>query len=176
MQPTADARRFETLLRPHLGAAYNLARWLTGNESAAHDVVQESSLRAFRFIHRFMDGNARAWFLSIVRNQSYNWLKSPMGRHGIAIGDEIEEDDLALSHDQTPEKEAIRHQDIAHVKRALTTLPPLFREVLVLKEMEDFSYKDIAIIMDIPVGTVMSRLARARTMLKTEIMKQYGHG
>lgn len=160
---------------PHMHAAYNLARWLTGNESAAHDIVQESSLRAFRFLNRFTGGNARAWFMTIVRNQSYTWLKSSEGNKWIAIGEEIAEDDLPLNNEQTPELAAMRSQDSALLQLALTALPLPFREVVVLKELEDMPYKDIAVIMDIPLGTVMSRLARARAMLKMELLKLYRH-
>lgn len=94
-------KQFEELIAPHLDAAYNLARWLTGNDSAARDVVQESALRAFRFLQRFADGNARAWFLAIVRNESYTWLKASAGRHWVAIEDDIGEHEGALSHSQT---------------------------------------------------------------------------
>jgi len=175
MSQKADVKRFEELFAPHMDAAYNLARWLTGNESSAHDVVQESALRAFRFLHRFAGGNARAWLLAIVRNQSYTWLKASAGNRWIAIGDEMPEDDLALGHTQTPEINAIRTEEAALLQQALTALPPAFREIIVLKELEDMSYKDIAIVTDVPLGTVMSRLARARSMLRTELVKLYRH-
>jgi RNA polymerase sigma-70 factor (ECF subfamily) len=175
MSHRAEVKRFEELFAPHMNAAYNLARWLTGNESAAHDVVQESALRAFKFLHRFAGGNARAWLLAIVRNQSYTWLKQAAGNKWVNIGDEMPENDLALSHAETPELSAIRSQDSTLVQQALAALPPQFREVIVLKELEGMAYKDIATIADIPLGTVMSRLARARIMLKTELVKLYGH-
>lgn len=175
MTHRADVKRFEELFAPHMNAAYNLARWLTGNESAGHDVVQESALRAFRFMNRFTGGNARAWLLAIVRNQSYTWLKQAAGNKWVSIGDEMPEDDLALGHEETPELSAMRSQDKELVQQALAALPPQFREVIVLKELEDMAYKDIAVIADIPLGTVMSRLARARIMLKTELLKLYGH-
>lgn len=168
-------KRFEELFAPHLDAAYNLARWLTGNDAAAHDVVQESALRAFRFLHRFADGNAKAWFLTIVRNESYTWLKASAGRHWVVIGDEIPEDDRALSHSQTPELLAMHTENAALIQQALRALPPVFREVIVLKELEDLPYKDIALVVDIPIGTVMSRLARARAMLKLELLKLQDH-
>lgn len=160
---------------PHMNAAYNLARWLVGNESAAGDVVQESALRAFRFLHRFSGGNARAWFLTIVRNQSYTWLKSSSEHKWIAIGDELSEDHAALGHELTPELAAMQLQNTALLQQALMTLPPQFREILILKELEDMPYKDIAVVAEIPLGTVMSRLARARAMLKTELLKLYRH-
>ncbi|MEB0041825.1 sigma-70 family RNA polymerase sigma factor [Pseudomonas sp. MH10] len=167
--------RFDELLAPHMDAAYNLARWLTGNESAARDVVQESALKAFKFLHRFEDGNAKAWLLTIVRNESFNWLKASAGHRWIAIGDDIPEDDSALAHSDTPELSAIHTQDVALLQRALEALSPVFREVIILKELEDMPYKDIANVTDVPIGTVMSRLARARAMLKTQYMKLCCH-
>jgi len=175
MSHKADVKRFNELFAPHMNAAYNLARWLTGSESAAHDVVQESALRAFRFMNRFTGGNARAWLLAIVRNQSYTWLKQSAGNKWVNIGDEIAEDDIALGDMETPELTAMRSQDAALLHKALAALLPQFREVIILKELEDMAYKDIATVVDIPLGTVMSRLARARVMLKTELLKLYGH-
>ncbi|MGV8919859.1 MAG: sigma-70 family RNA polymerase sigma factor [Pseudomonas sp.] len=168
-------KRFDELLTPHMDAAYNLARWLTGNESAARDVVQESALKAFKFLHRFEGGNAKAWLLAIVRNESYTWLRAATGHRWLAIGDEIAEDDAVLSHSHTPEISAIRTQDAAFLHQALKALSPVFREVIILKELEDMPYKEIATVTDVPLGTVMSRLARARAMLKTEFMKLYRH-
>ncbi|MCU0117873.1 sigma-70 family RNA polymerase sigma factor [Pseudomonas sp. B2M1-30] len=168
-------KRFEELIAPHLDAAYNLARWLTGNDSAARDVVQESALRAFRFLQRFADGNPRAWFLTIVRNESYTWLKASVGHPWVAIDDDMADDHPTLSHSQTPELLAIHTENAALLQQALGALPPVFREVIVLKELEDMPYKDIALVVDIPIGTVMSRLARARTMLRLELMKLHDH-
>jgi RNA polymerase sigma-70 factor (ECF subfamily) len=168
-------KRFEELIAPHLDAAYNLARWLTGNDSAARDIVQESALRAFRFLQRFADGNAKAWFLTIVRNESYTWLKASAGHHWVALDDDMAFDDGALSHSQTPELLAIHTENAALLQQALCALPPVFREVIVLKELEDLPYKDIALVVDIPIGTVMSRLARARAMLKLELLKLHDH-
>src|SRR5437868_7093085 len=104
-------KRFEELFAPHLDAAYNLARWLTGQDSAAHDVVQESALRAFRFSQRFAGGNAKAWFLTIVRNESYTWLKASAGHRWVALGDEFPEDDGMPGHNQTPELLAIHTEN-----------------------------------------------------------------
>jgi len=164
-------KRFEALFAPHLDAAYNLARWLTDSESAAQDVVQESAFRAFKFQHRFVDGNAKAWFLTIVRNESYNWLKASMGARWVALDEEWLQDDPAMADVCTPESQIIRAQAAEQVRLALLALAPAFREVIVLKELEDMPYKDIAKIVDIPLGTVMSRLARARAMLKRELLK-----
>ncbi|WP_248741709.1 MULTISPECIES: sigma-70 family RNA polymerase sigma factor [unclassified Pseudomonas] len=167
--------RFEELIAPHLDAAYNLARWITGNDAAARDVVQESALRAFRFLQRFADGNAKAWFLTIVRNESYTWLKASAGRHWVPIDDETSHNEGALSHNHTPELLAIHTENAALIQQALSALPPAFREVIVLKDLEDLPYKDIALVVDIPIGTVMSRLARARAMLKLELLKWHDH-
>ncbi|KIH85905.1 sigma-70 family RNA polymerase sigma factor [Pseudomonas batumici] len=166
-------KRFEALFAPHLDAAYNLARWLTDSESAAQDVVQESAFRAFKFQHRFVDGNAKAWFLTIVRNESYNWLKASAGRRWVVIDDEYLQGEPALTDVCTPEAQVIRAQEAEQVRLALLALAPVFREVIVLKELEDMPYKDIAKVVDIPLGTVMSRLARARAMLKSELLKLY---
>ncbi|WP_085633928.1 MULTISPECIES: sigma-70 family RNA polymerase sigma factor [unclassified Pseudomonas] len=167
--------RFEELIAPHLDAAYNLARWLTGNDSAARDVVQESALRAFRFLQRFAEGNAKAWFLTIVRNESYTWLKASAGHRWVAIDDDLSVDETAPAHQQGPELSAIHTENAALLQQALCALPPAFREVIVLKELEDMPYKDIALVADIPIGTVMSRLARARALLKLELLKLHDH-
>ncbi len=168
-----SAKRFEQLILPHLNAAHNLARWLLKDAVAAQDVVQESSLRAFAAIDRFADGNARAWFLTIVRNQCYTWLKASGGRHYVDIDDEamMHDQDLVLvSHMETPEILAAKMQDAAAMQRALETLPVPFREVIILKELEEMSYKEIASVTEVPIGTVMSRLARGREMLKKELL------
>lgn len=170
-----DMKRFEELLLPHMDAAYNLARWLTGNETAARDVVQESALKAFRFLHRFEGSNAKPWWLTIVRNESYTWLKASAGHRWVPFDDEIAEDDSVMADARTPELSAMHVQDAALLHQALNALSPAFREVIILKELEDMPYKDIAKITDVPIGTVMSRLARARALLKTECMKLYRH-
>jgi RNA polymerase sigma factor (sigma-70 family) len=172
MQNKNDVSRFERLFLPHLDAAYNLARWLTRNHNAAQDVVQESSLRAFNSLHRFAEGNARAWLLAIVRNQSYTWLKESSGRRFVDIEDEealSERDKAQLGHPDTPEAWAVRMQEKQALQLALESLPEAFREVIVLKELEEMSYKEIAAVTDVPIGTVMSRLARGRDMLKIKL-------
>ncbi len=175
MTDTAQDRdRFERLFLPHLDAAWNLARWLTGNDAAAHDVVQESCLRAFRFLHRFHGGSERAWLLTIVRNQSYTWLKkipavdSPLPDDG-EIADET-------AGAENPETILMRLQDKRLVQAALAELPEVWREVIVLKDIEDMAYKDIANVLDVPIGTVMSRLARGRRALKDAIGKMRSDG
>jgi len=169
-----DTKRFEQLILPHLNAGHNLARWLLRDATAVQDVVQESSLRAFAAIGRFADGNARAWFLTIVRHQCYSWLKQSGGKHYVDIDDEAamqEQDKLALSHVETPELLAARMQNAAAMQIALEVLPVPFREVIILKELEELSYKEIAVVTGVPIGTVMSRLARGREMLKKELLR-----
>lgn len=168
-------KRFEQLIVPHLHAAHNLARWVTKNDSAAQDIVQESCLRAFKALDRFVGDNARAWLLTIVRNQSYSWLKTSAGeRYYVDIDDEAamsEKDKAVLAHHHTPELLAQRLQDRRALHHGLEALPAIFREVLVLKELEDMPYKEIAAVTQVPIGTVMSRLARGREMLKKELLR-----
>jgi RNA polymerase sigma factor (sigma-70 family) len=145
---------------PHLDAAYNLARWLTRNDEDAKDVVQEAYMRAFRFIGGFRGGNVRAWLLRIVRNTCYTWMHQNRPQHPTLEFDEecFGPDPLA----PTPEETISRNDDRTLVRRALEELPPRHREVLILRELEGMSYKEISEIMDMPAGTVMSRLSRAR--------------
>lgn len=145
---------------PHLDAAYNLARWLTRNDQDAQDVVQEAFMRAFRFLGSFRGGNVRSWVLRIVRNTCYTWLAQNRPPHPNLEFDEkfFGPDPLAL----TPEETLSRKDDSILVRRALQELPPSQREVLILRELEGMSYKEISEIIDMPAGTVMSRLSRAR--------------
>jgi RNA polymerase sigma-70 factor (ECF subfamily) len=162
-------RRFEELFATHLDAAYNFARWLTRDERNAEDVVQESCLRAFKSLDSFHGGNGRAWLLAIVRNTYYTWLKKTRAeRLNVSFDDEtMEAGELAsLESDAHPGDQALQQQDARRlVNAALGQLPEEFREVIVLRELEDLSYKEIATIAGIPLGTVMSRLARARKLL-----------
>jgi RNA polymerase sigma factor, sigma-70 family len=154
---------FERVVTPHVGAAYNLARWLTRNDQDAEDVVQEASLRAFRAIDSFLGGDCRAWVLAIVRNTSYNWLRRYRRQDAIPFEDALLD---APSDSPGPEALALRGVDREAIVKALESLPVEFREVVVLREMEDLSYREIAEISDLPIGTVMSRLARARKRLQ----------
>lgn len=167
---TDKSSRFAKVALPHLDAAYNLARWLSGSASDADDIVQDAYLRAFRFFDGFHGDNARAWLLAIVRN---TWFSEWRRRHNAADNTPYDE---ALHGDErlpgwiddigsNPETLAVRHGDVELVHRALEQLPVVYREVLVLRELEDMSYRDIALVADIPIGTVMSRLARARHLL-----------
>ena len=155
---------FERKVLPHLDAAYNLARFLMRNEQDAEDVVQEAVLRAFRFFDNFRGENSRAWFLRIVRNTSFTVLKKNRpDEMNIAFDEE-------LHGGQTPPMDAgvalDRAQDRQSVRAAIEQLPPEFREAITLRELEGASYKEIADIAGVPIGTVMSRLARARRQLQ----------
>ena len=147
---------------PHLDAAYNLARWLAGNDHDAEDIAQEACVRAFRFVGGHRGGDARAWLLAIVRNTAYSWLKKNRPTAVVAIDD----DELAEIEDQTNAPGAFHRADTDVLRAALETLPLEFREAIVLRELEGLSYKEIAEVADVPVGTVMSRLARARRQLQ----------
>ena len=156
-----DRERFETLLLPHVDAAFNLARWLLRGRSDAEDVAQEALLRACRFFDGFNGGDARAWLLQIVRNTCYTWLEK---NRPMELSMEFDEE-LHQQTSATPETLAIIADDHKRLTLALETLPPRFREVLVLRELEGCSYKEIATITSIPIGTVMSSLSRARRQL-----------
>lgn len=168
MADPALAKRFEALVLPHMNSAYNIARWLTHNDQDAQDVVQEAYVRAFRFFGGFRGDDARAWLLSIVRNTFYTWHQQNRGH--AADTTEFEEDMHSLESDQTerddsPEAMLIRSQSQKRVHQALRRLRVEYREVVVLRELEDLSYKEIAAIVGIPMGTVMSRLGRGRQQL-----------
>jgi RNA polymerase sigma factor (sigma-70 family) len=160
----AEVKRFEEAVLPHLAAAYNLARWLTGNEQDAEDAVQESYLRALKFFPGFRGGNGRPWLLAIVRNTCYTWLR----RHRMEdVTTELDEGmQLVDPSAVNPEALLVAAARSELVQRALGELPVEFREVVILRELEGMSYKEIAAIAEVPVGTVMSRLARARTRLQ----------
>jgi len=166
--PGADEReRFEQSVLPHLSAAYNLARWLTRNEHDAEDLVQAAYLRALKFFGGFRGANSRAWLLTIVRNTCYTWIEQRRA-HGpeTAFDEEIHG---ALSGATEPENRVLRQEDQQSVRRAVEELPVELREVVVLRELEGLSYKEIAAIAGIPMGTVMSRLARARERLRERL-------
>jgi RNA polymerase sigma-70 factor, ECF subfamily len=155
---------FEAIVLPQMGAAYNLARWLTRNDHDAEDVVQEACLRAFRFFDGFRGGDVRAWLLTIVRNTYYTWLSSNRLRD---LSTPFEDEAWELESDApNPELNAIQTSERDRLEQAIEELPAEFREVLVLRELEEMSYKEISDISGIPIGTVMSRLARARRRLQ----------
>jgi RNA polymerase sigma-70 factor (ECF subfamily) len=156
-------RSFDEVVLPHLDAAFNYARWLTKNDADAEDVVQDASVRALRFFSSLRDENARAWLFTIVRNTWYGRFPRRAGSAVVNLADEGADDRADVSLD--PEAQMIQQQTVEKVRRALETLPTDFREVLVLRELEGLSYKEIAAVVGIPPGTVMSRLARARERL-----------
>jgi RNA polymerase sigma-70 factor (ECF subfamily) len=158
---------FEQEVLPHLDAAYNLARWLTRNDQDAQDVVQEACLRAFRFFSGFRGGEARAWLLKIVRNTCYTWLQQNRSQQPTAEFDEnlFGPDPLAPN----PEEVLLRSDSGKLLRQALEILPTDFREVLILRELEGMSYREISEVTGMPPGTVMSRLSRARSGLRQAI-------
>ena len=160
-------QNFEEVALPHLRAAYNLARWLTRDETDAEDVVQEAYLRAFKHFGSFHGGDGRPWLLAIVRNTCYTWMQHNRSPElTIPLDDELFEIE---SKDLNPEALLMQSADTEMVRQALEDLPVEFREVMVLRELEGLSYKQIADVAEIPVGTVMSRLARARKRLQQSL-------
>jgi len=155
--------RFEQLVLPHLDAAYNLARWLTRNDHDAEDVAQDALLRAFRFADG-LRGEPRPWLLAIVRNACMSWLQA---NRPAELAGALDVDAAEVESDRADGPEALAERAIERrvLNEAIAALPPQFREVLVLRELEELAYKDIARIAGVPIGTVMSRLARARRLL-----------
>jgi len=155
---------FEQAVLPHLDTAYNLARWLMRNEQDAQDVAQEAYLRAFRFFPGFRGGDARAWLLKIVRNTCYTWLHANR-----PLQEAAEFDESLFQPDScppNPEEAVLQKDSDTLVRKALEKLPPNFREVIILRELEELSYREIADITGMPAGTVMSSLSRARGRLR----------
>jgi len=172
-------REFERLALPHLDAAYNLARWLTRNDSDAQDVVQDAYLRAYKYFAGFRGENFRAWLLAVVRRAAYDWLHRNRPAEVVPAGDMDLESIAADTEADNPETALLRQADHKLVNDMIAALPPQFREVVILRELQELSYKDIAAIADVPVGTVMSRLARARAMLAADgrrRLKESTHG
>jgi len=161
------AARFERALLPHLDAAHNLARWLLGNAQDAEDAVQDAFVRALTFFDGFHGEDGRGWLLAIIRNTCYDFLR----KNRRADQARNAEEELALTPDNglTPEAEHIRNADARLVRDGIDSLPAEYREVLVLRELEGLSYKEIAHVAGVPMGTVMSRLARARQRLECEL-------
>ncbi len=161
----SDHTRFEELVLPHLNAAYNLARWLTHDVNDAEDVVQDACMRALKYIGSLNGNGARAWFLTIVRHAFYDWCKR--NRPEEIARDDGTSIDMAVDPAAVdPEQAVLRSAESKALADAITGLPLAYREVLILRELEELSYKEIARIADIPIGTVMSRLARARGLLQ----------
>ncbi|HTM25982.1 MAG TPA: sigma-70 family RNA polymerase sigma factor [Vicinamibacterales bacterium] len=155
-------RVFEETVLPHLDAAFNYARWLTRNDAEAEDVVQDACVRAMRFFSSLRGDDARAWLFTIVRNAWYSRIsRRSTAAEPAPLGAQDQLSDDALD----PEERLLQQQTVALVRTALEQLPVDFREVIVLREIEGLSYKEIAAVVDVPIGTVMSRLARGRERL-----------
>ena len=170
--PNDDLTSFEALMLPHLDAAHNLARWLVRNEQDAQDVVQEAYLRAFKSFGGFHGSNGRAWLLTIVRNTSYTLLKK---NRAVDLTTTFEEEIHATGHESTSPAIILEHaEDAELIRKAMDKLPAEFREILTLRHQEGLSYKEIGEIVNIPAGTVMSRLARARTKLREYLVAEIG--
>jgi len=170
--PKEELTAFEEVMLPHLDAAHNLARWLLRNEQDAQDVVQEAFLRAFKSFGGFHGSNGRAWLLTIVRNTSYTLLKK---NRAIDLTTTFDEEIHATGHDSANPAAILEHaEDAELIRNAMDQLPTEFREILALRHQEGLSYKEIADIAQIPPGTVMSRLARARAKLKEYLAARIG--
>jgi RNA polymerase sigma-70 factor (ECF subfamily) len=164
MPVRAEGGGLAELLLSHIDSAYNLARWLVRNGEDAEDVVQEAYLRAFQYASGFRGGDARAWLLTIVRNTSYMWLRKARGYEAVVPFDE--EIHIGANEASNPEELLLRNADGRLVEKALSELPLRFREILVLRELEGLSYREVAEIMGVPMGTVMSTLSRARARFR----------
>ncbi len=176
MRRKTTLAQFESVVLPHLGAAYSFARWLTHNTQDAEDVVQESYLRAFDFFDGFHGENVRPWLLTVVRNTCFTWLKKNRSRETVPISDQNFEQTQSGGFD--PQELLVEKIDKKNLQTAIQNLPEEFREVIVLCEFEGLSYKEISEVTGAPIGTVMSRLARARERLRealTEDPKNGGH-
>ena len=161
-----ERRQFEEIFLPFLDAAYNLARWIVQHDQDAQDIVQEAYLRAFKGFHGFRGGNGRAWLLTIVRNTAYSWIHKH-ARDEKLVPYEEEKHAEIISFDQSA-REITTEKRKEYLENALVRLPTEYREVIVLYELEGLSYKELALALDIPVGTVMSRLSRGRRRLQQE--------
>src|ERR1700677_3018908 len=164
-----DNARFADVVMPHIDDAYRLAHWLTGNSTDAEDGVQDASLRAFRAIRGYAGGSARAWLLSIVRNTAYSWLRKNRPAAVVTV-DDLEAVELAQANPGDPEAPSpeamlLAKIDAEQLRAAIAALPASFRETLVLRDIEGLDYREIAQATEVPIGTVMSRLARARHQL-----------
>ena len=170
-----DNALFRTVVMPYIDEAYRLARWLTANGTDAEDVVQDASLRAYRAIRSYAGGNPRAWLLSIVRNTAYSWLRKNRPAMIVSVEDleavELEHARPGEIRDDTPEDSLIAKVDADQLRAAIARLPAPFRETLVLRDIEGLDYREIAEATEVPIGTVMSRLARARRRL-VEMLRQ----
>ena len=167
-----DNARFRSAVLPHLGDAYSLARWITGNRADAEDVVQDACLRAFRAIGSIGGGNARPWVLTVVRNTAYTWLRKNRSS-AVLVVEDIEGVETALANRgdpdrETPETALIAKADATCLQGAIAALPTAYRETMILRDVQGLSYREIGEVTGVPIGTVMSRLARGRNhVIKT---------
>jgi RNA polymerase sigma-70 factor (ECF subfamily) len=164
-------KQFEQVVLPHLDAAYNLARWLTSDDQDAQDVVQDAYLRAFKFFDSYHGGSSRAWLLTIVRNTTYTWMRQNRQQTNVSLV-EFDEDDIEDTEAASLEGSLLQEADYQQVREALAALPVEFREVIVLHDLEGLAYKEIALVTNIPLGTVMSRLSRARGRLQQDLKER----
>lgn len=169
--------RFQAMVLPHLDDAVNHAWWLCGNRADAEDIVQEAVLRAFKYFDRFSGEKARPWLLAIVRNTSASWLAKHRPRHLTLVGDPAEVETETTEREDTvpsPEQQSERRELRREIDRAVAALPPDFREAILLREIQELSYKEIAAVLDVPIGTVMSRIARGRKLLQLSLKEAVG--
>ena len=166
--------RFEAQVLPHMDAAYTFARWLSASPADADDVLQESVLRAFRGFEALRGGDVKAWLLAIVRNCHFTFLKQRQRRSFVPLPEEhdLEDGHVMIAPTPDPESATIRADEARTLDRLMTDLPAEYREVLILRELEDLSYREIAAVTNVPIGTVMSRLARARAALKVQWLQK----
>jgi RNA polymerase sigma factor (sigma-70 family) len=176
VQNKDDRAAFDEVFLPHLHEAYRLAQWLAGSPSDAEDIVQESALRAFRGIKTFGAVNARAWSLAIVRNTAFSWLAKNKPKTLVSMNDlspseqrDLESEGPRGERVETPEESVLLKANAEEVQKALAQLPAQFREVIVLREINQMNYRDIAEITNVPIGTVMSRLSRGRQLLMAHL-------
>src|SRR5579862_4944828 len=172
--PMDDKRgRFEAQVLPHLDAAYRYARWLARTPDNADDVLQEATLRAYRSFEDLRGADGKAWLLTIVRNCYLTAAKQQLRRRAVPLPEEDEHGETMISEGPDPETEAIHRDTQRTLHRLLASLPEEHREVLVLREIEDLEYREIASIINLPIGTVMSRLARGRAALRTRWLNEH---
>jgi RNA polymerase sigma-70 factor, ECF subfamily len=172
LRDASTTRRFERTVLAHLDAAYNLARWITRDPVAAEDAVQEACIRALRFFESQDGVSAKAWFMTIVRNVCLDWIKAERTQNHEPYDEEAPDSALAsLPTAESPESMLARSSEARWLRACIATLPREYREVIVLRELEELSYKEIGAIVEVPVGTVMSRLARGRALLQERLVE-----
>ena len=170
MKASPENARFSSVILPHLDAAYNLARWLCGNDQDARDIAQEAAFRALRSFDTYRGGDAKSWLLTITRNTAFNWLRR--SNRFVELQEESLEVQNVVTSDASPDRAMIREAETAAVNQAIEALPPEYREVIVMREMEGMSYREISQITGSPLGTVMSRLSRGRERLKILLLRR----